>query len=110
MLRSQSNITPANRGTAAAWAKEGNAEIQTLAQLVMDIGRVHPRRKKRLPFIRRNHPQLWSRMIAADVVEDWPSDGHDPEDDSAGELVTEHLFEPARTVRESEQEDEPIPF
>jgi hypothetical protein len=111
MLCSQSNITPANRGTAAAWAAEGNPELQTLAQLVMDIGRVHPRKKKRLPFIQRNHPELWSRMIAADVVEDWwPSEGHEPEDYSEDEPVTERQLEPARAAQESEQEDESIPF
>lgn len=80
MLCSQSNISPANRGMAAAWAAEGNDELQSLAQLVLDIGRVHPRKKKRLPFIRRNHPDLWRRMIAMGVAEDGSREWHDPDD------------------------------
>jgi hypothetical protein len=70
----QSNISRQNIDMAVAWGLEGNAEVAALAQLVVDVGSVHPRKKKRLPYIQRNDPALWHRMLAAGVVEDWPDE------------------------------------
>jgi hypothetical protein len=109
MLCRQSNISPRNIGMAAAWVAEGDTEVATLAQLVVDVGRIHPRKRKRLPIIRRNYPELWNRMIAAGVVEDWSCESPPPE----------AWFEPAREVEEpvsdvavqdSTDQDEEIPF
>jgi hypothetical protein len=81
MLAQQSNISKSNIDTAAAWTTDTNAEVATLALLVVEIGRVHPRRKKRHGNIRRDHPELFRRMIAAGVVSDWSDTADEREPD-----------------------------
>ena len=109
MLCRQSNISPANVRTAAAWALEGNAEVAALAQLVADMGRVHPHRKKRLPYIQRNVPALWHRMIAAGLVEDWPDDWLTDERWTGSELP-DMMEEQPSSEDEFDDEEVEVPF
>jgi hypothetical protein len=71
MVEGQSNISRANIDTAAACARDESREVATLASLVVEIGHVHPRSKKRRGNIRRNHPELFQRMVAAGLAFDW---------------------------------------
>lgn len=68
MLERQSKISSANIDTAAAWTSDTNVEVATLAALVVEIGHVHPQRRKRCGAIRRTHPDLFLRMVAAGLA------------------------------------------
>jgi hypothetical protein len=78
MLLRQRVISRKNIGMAMEWAGSEDQEVAQLACIVADIGRVHPSRKRRLPFLRNRHPELWARMVVAGVVH---------------ELVVEHSLE-----------------
>ena len=45
------------------------------AAVVLEVARVAPHRRKRIGRIRAAHPDLWQRMVAAELV------GPDPEDE-----------------------------
>jgi hypothetical protein len=76
MLVEQRVLSPKNIRTARDWARSEDSEVRELAQLVADIGQVHPSRKRRLSFLQARHPELCARMIAAGVA--YVPDG-DPE-------------------------------
>jgi hypothetical protein len=59
-----------------------------LARLVVEVGLVHPRKKKRLPRIRSRHPELWERMVAAGLADEW-LESSDREQESAGDGLDE---------------------
>jgi hypothetical protein len=82
MLLDQSNISPKNIKMAATWDNDDDPEIATLAKLVVDIGRLHPRKRKRAGRIHRSDPALFQRMIAAGLVGEWcdDTDGEEPSD------------------------------
>ena len=79
MLTRQSNISKLNIRMASAWSEEGDSHVTALAQVVAEIGRVHPHKKNRLSYIRKNKPELWGRMIETGVVDDWPDEIHQHE-------------------------------
>jgi len=81
ILLRQRVISPKNIGMAVEWAGSEDPAVAELAQLVADIGRTHPGRKKRLPTIRQRHPALWARMVAAGLVDEWPESDADFEDE-----------------------------
>jgi hypothetical protein len=87
MLGAQSNISTTNIATAAGWVNDTNQEVAQLATLVVEIGRTHPRRRRRHGEIRRNHPELFRRMIAAGVAFEprYDTDAGEP----AGDLAVE---------------------
>ncbi len=110
---------------AYEWACSEDAEVVALARIVMEVGRVHPARKKRLAHIMSRHPDLWARMVAAGVVDDWLMDsswepesaGEWPDEEPAGlnvlcgvpdESVDENV-DPVSPAREEYDGDE-IPF
>lgn len=113
MLRRQSNISQRNIQAATAWAAGADADVAALAQLVAEIARAHPGKRKRLPYIRRNHPGLWQRMIVAGLVDDRPDNRSSPE-------LSEEFEWPRQGVRaaiilgrfdeEGEEDDGEIPF
>ena len=70
MLLRQRLISAKNVGMAMEWAGSEDREVSQLARIVADIGRVHPGRKRRLPFLRNHHAELWERMVAAGVVDE----------------------------------------
>ena len=76
MLR-QSRISSKNITWAESLAKHEDEEVRNLASIVAEIGRVHPYRRRRHGAIRRAHAQLWERMVAAGLVEDWFTAGSD---------------------------------
>ncbi|HYM61514.1 MAG TPA: hypothetical protein VEZ11_11555 [Thermoanaerobaculia bacterium] len=114
MLHRQSNISRKNLQMAAMWASEGDAEVAALANLVIDIGIAHPHRRKRLPFIRRNRPELWKRMVAAGMAEEWPD--QDPLDeyptDDAPVVLDHRPEEPLEesAIGVTDYDDDEIPF
>jgi hypothetical protein len=119
MLLRQSNISKKNLEMVAIWASEGDDEVAALAHLVTDIGIAHPRKRKRLPYIRRNRPELWKRMVAAGLVDEW-SDEYPPDEypqderppDEAGSKLERRPVEPQEksAVTVIEYDDDEIPF
>jgi hypothetical protein len=106
MLHRQSNISDGNIKTATTWANDPEAEVATLARLTADIGRIHPRKKKRFRHIRREDPALFQRMIAAGVAIDrWD----DPEPREAPVDLREALASADHSYVDPLDEDD-IPF
>lgn len=68
MLFRQRVISAKNVSMATEWARSDDQEVAQLSRIVADIGRVHPARKRRLPFLRNRHADLWARMVAAGAV------------------------------------------
>ncbi|HAB18965.1 MAG TPA: hypothetical protein DCE44_21310 [Verrucomicrobiales bacterium] len=60
----QSNISERNRESLKLLAAHESPEVRTLAALVEDVARVHPRRRRRFSNLARNHPDLLKRMIS----------------------------------------------
>ena len=83
MLIDQSNVSTKNIKMAAAWANDDAPEVATLAKLVVDIGRIHPRKRKRVGRIRQRDPALFQRMIASGLAGEWcdETDGEEPADE-----------------------------
>ncbi len=106
MLHRQSNISRLNVDLALEWATDGDEEVTRLAALVAAIGKLHPGKRKRLPFIRKNHPSLWQAMVAAQIVEEWPESDEAFNDLRGSE--TPHAFEAASMPEVPEGEDEDI--
>jgi len=91
MLFRQRVISPKNIGMATEWAASEDSEVAALAQIVADVGRVCPGRRKRMQKIRSGHPALWARMVAAGAIDydQLESSRTDYEDDA------EELADPA---------------
>jgi hypothetical protein len=108
MLLRQSVISPRNIGMASEWAGSQDREVAELARIVADIGRVHPGRKRRLPHIRTQKPELWERMLAAGVVQPDPQYSWDDEhdDDWLADEVVVHAVSQSPT----EDDGDEIPF
>src|SRR5262245_53840480 len=68
ILHRQSNISEKNIRMCTIWANDSDPEVATLAGLAVDIGRLHPRRRKRYGYIRHNDAALFQRMIAAGLA------------------------------------------
>ena len=43
-------------------------EIRKLAEVILKIGRIHPYKRKRLRFLKLNHPDLWAQMVEVDLI------------------------------------------
>jgi hypothetical protein len=106
---------------ASEWAESTDPEVAALARLVVDVGRVHPRKRKRLPYIRSRDPELWERMVAAGLADEWfessewgqESAGDRLDEEPAG-LSSHRAFpvenvDPEPPAREEYDEDE-LPF
>ena len=120
MLFRQSRISAKNLDSAREWATAGDPKVGPLAAIVAEIGVLYPGKRKRLALIHRNHPELWQRMIAAGIVEDWSE--HETlaeQEERLGEenWSTNSTEEPQRQPNEqklssasSQKRDEEIPF
>lgn len=82
----QTNISEQNIAFARTFVDAEDDALRTLAQLVVDVGTLHPRRQRRDGFIATHHPELWRRMIEAGVAVEEPvpasdgdTDGRDPD-------------------------------
>ena len=53
------------------WAAGDDPEVTVLALIVAEAGRYYPGKRKRLGRIKHDHPALWERMIAADLLFDF---------------------------------------
>jgi len=84
ILRRQSVISRKNMRMAVEWSTDEDSQLAELAQIVAEVGRVHPGRKHRLSFIESRHPALWARMVAAGVVDDHRSE-YSPYDEAGDE-------------------------
>src|SRR5260370_11032621 len=69
MLFRQRVISAENIRMATEWAADRDSEVVALAQIVAEIGRVCPGRKRRMQKIRDRHPDLWARMTVAGVID-----------------------------------------
>ena len=90
------NISEAGIRHLSLLAGHDDAEVREMASLVLEIARVHPRRRKRFGKIRSRHPDLWRRMIASGILEDFDSEVGQWHDDWAD------------SWRESSDEDTPF--
>src|SRR5260370_25859882 len=92
------------------WDCDDDAEVATLARIVADLGRAQSHRKKRLPSIARKHPDLWKRMVDANLVDDWldrPPDPQELECDEWPAHATEISAKP-QALSEEERPESPI--
>ncbi len=121
MLFRQRVISAKNIRMATEWAADRDSEVVALAQIVAEIGRVCPGRKRRMQKIRDRHPNLWARMTAAGVIdyEQIESSRPDYEDDARwlADLVDgsdrDELVALDRVGRDEDQADkdeDEIPF
>src|SRR5688500_6382264 len=67
----QRNISTRNIAWAESLANHDDERVRTLATIVAEVGRVHPHRRRPTAVLRHHRGELWQRMIAAGVAEDW---------------------------------------
>jgi hypothetical protein len=108
MLHRQSVISPRNIRMASEWAGSQDREVAELAGIVADIGRVHPGRKRRLPYIRTHKPELWERMLAAGVVH--PEAQYASDDEHGDDWLDDEIVMLDASRVPSEDEGDEIPF
>jgi hypothetical protein len=84
-----------------------------LASVILQIATVKPHKRKRLSFIKWNHPELWKQMIDLEIVE-----AYEKEENSTEDLET-FIYEEEWTdcrgfveepPAEEFSDDDPIPF
>lgn len=68
---SQSNISTKNLKRLTSLSQWNDSEVGNLASLVLAIGRTHPRRRRRIPRIRAENPELWQKILRSGLVECW---------------------------------------
>lgn len=82
-LFGQSRISKKNMTELAGLAQVDDPEISRLAEVVLELARLRPSKRKRFRGLRRHHPGLWQRMIEVGiVVDDYvppPEDGWEPD-------------------------------
>jgi hypothetical protein len=104
----QRNISRRNIAWAQSFAAHEDEGIRALATIVADIGRFHPGRRHRYRTIRRQHAELWQRLVAAGLVfdesdvEQWSEP-----DDATNNGVTQIAprIDPDEPWREPEESD-----
>lgn len=58
----QSNMSKKNLSRLRTLCGSSNAEIAELATIVLDVGRIHPQKRRRLKFLARHHRELLKRL------------------------------------------------
>jgi len=58
----QSNISEKNLARLSTLSRSEDPDIARDAALVLEVGRVHPRKKRRIKFLARNHRHLLNRL------------------------------------------------
>lgn len=107
----QSNISARNIARLQQLAQSPIAAVRQLAGVVIEVAQVHPRKRKRIGFLAKNHPALLARLAELHLVEEhvlWPS-WEDPFDEVPwpdAESVAEPDTEPPATP----YFDDEIPF
>ena len=69
----QSSISGKNQQRLRVLGEHSDAEVRLLAQLILEIARAHPRRRRRVQTIARRHWPLFVRM-ATTLSEQWWDD------------------------------------
>ena len=59
---SQSNISKKNVGRLTELARSENKEVADLAQIVLEVGKVKPHKRKRLAFLAINYRELLEKL------------------------------------------------
>lgn len=78
----QSNISRRNLNRLQELRDSDDEKIREMAQLVYDVARVKPQRRKRIGFLKRNHPEIFERFakvaridaVEHDYDDDWAED------------------------------------
>ncbi|HNS49862.1 MAG TPA: hypothetical protein PKO09_01635 [Anaerolineae bacterium] len=65
---SQSNISPRNLSRLKKLAASPNEEIAGIARLVLEIGRVHPKKKNWLRFLARERQDLLDQLEETGLI------------------------------------------
>lgn len=59
----QKNISEGNIARLRSLCSFQDQEVRSLASLILEIALVHPRRKKRLGYLRYHRPELYDRLV-----------------------------------------------
>jgi hypothetical protein len=60
----QSNISPKNIARLEILTQHASSEVKDLALLILEVGRVKPRKRRRWEFLAQNHSELFLRLKA----------------------------------------------
>lgn len=69
----QSNLSEKNRKNLEGLGDHPESEIRDPAAVLHQVALVHPRRRRRLKRLRGEHPELWGRLAALGLLEEWPA-------------------------------------
>ena len=83
----QSRISEKNVRYLRSLAASPTADVAEWATVVLEIARIHPARRHRLPHLKRL-PDLWARMHRLGIVEDF----HDELADAAHQWPDDEPF------------------
>lgn len=64
----QSNISEKNLARLKTLTASSNPEIAKMAELVLEIGKAHPRKRKRLRFLARERKELLERLEETGLI------------------------------------------
>ena len=68
----QSNLSEKNLSRLATLSQASNREVQELATLVLEIGKAHPRKRRRLKYLAKNRRDLYDQLLALGFIEEEP--------------------------------------
>ncbi len=66
-ILNQSNISEKNLARLVTLTASPNTEVAKMASLVLEIGRVHPRKKGRVKFLAKEHKDLLALLEEAEM-------------------------------------------
>jgi hypothetical protein len=76
----QKNISAKNVAHLRGLSKSSDEDVRTVAEAILEAALLHPRRRGRQPYLAKNHPELYARLVELYFCEPWVEDA-DPEPD-----------------------------
>jgi hypothetical protein len=108
----QKNISKKNVEYFSEMCLRYSGELGEKAALMVELGKVHPRRKKRYGFLYHNKRELYDRMVRLNLIDEWEKDDFGIEGEGIFEVNssrTENVGNEAILHNEQARDDE-IPF
>jgi hypothetical protein len=66
----QKHVSPKNVARLKEMLESADAQVQKEAQLVLQVAAIKPYRRKRIPFLSENHPDLLTALKASGLIEE----------------------------------------
>jgi hypothetical protein len=108
----QKNISQKNVEYFSQMCLRYSGELGEKAALMVELGKVHPRRKKRYGFLYHKKRELYDRMVRLNLIEEWITDDHEACEEGIGGVLSSRTINAGNEVifYDGQVRDDDIPF